>query len=120
MPAGVDDGIVRQGLPTLVSHLLTVEIGRVVVVPAYEHYPVVGLGQTIAYPHIDTLIVAWLIEAEAAVTGDHYQGVRHAILDAALIHKLLVVTVYVTADYNPFSIGKLVYVCAVTHIISAF
>ena len=115
MPAGFDDGIVRQGLPTLVSHLLTVEIGRVVVVPAYEHYPVVGLGQTVAEPHIDTLIVAWLMEAKAAVTGDYYQGVSHAILDAAFIHKFFIVTVYVTADYNPFGIGKLIYVDTVTH-----
>ena len=89
-------------------------------VPAYEHYPVVGLGQTIAKPHIDTLIVAWPMEAETAITGDHYQGVSHAELDATLIHKLLVVTVYVTADYNPFGVGKPVYVCAVAHIIPAF
>ena len=115
VPAGFQYGVVRHSLPPLIVNLLTIKVSGVVMVATDEHYPVVGFGKTVAEPHIDTLIVAWLMEAEAAVTGNNYQGVSHAILDAAFIHKFFIVTVYVTADYNPFGIGKLVYVYTVIH-----
>ena len=113
--ADLQDGIVWYGLPPFIVHLLAVEVSGIVMVPAYEHYPIVIFFKPFLATFVDVLIIARLLEAEAAVTGDHNQGIRHLLGDTDLEYQLCVVTVYVTADYYSLGIWVFVYVYIVVH-----
>ena len=95
---GLDDGIVRDAPPALVGDLLLGEIGRIIMVAMNEYDPVVCLPKPARHLVIDGLIVARLLKAEAAVTGDNKKGVFQTVLDAQLEDNTSEVTVYIAGD----------------------
>lgn len=99
--------IVGHGHPSAMLDWEIIKVSRIVVVASDKQNPVVRLGQTATITVIDVLIVPRLLKPKTAVTSNDYHRVRHSILDAALMDKLVKLAVNIATDYNAFSLWKI-------------
>ena len=81
-----------------------IEVSRVVVVASDEQNPIIRLGQTGTIAVIDVLIIARLLKPKTAVTCHDNHRVRHSILNAALMDKLVKLAMNIATDDNIFSL----------------
>ena len=89
MAASSNDTVVWDAEEALVPDPLLLEIGRIIMIPADHHDPVVRLGQPTEYLVENLLIVYGLFKSKTAVAGYDQQRVSHSVLDAELEHHLL-------------------------------
>ena len=99
--------IVGHCHPSAMLDGVIIKVGRVVMVASDEQNPVVRLGQTATITVIDVLIIALLLKPEATVTSNDNHRVRHSILDAALMDKLIKLAMNIATDDNAFSLWKI-------------
>ncbi len=73
-------------------------------VPSDKHDPVVLFSQASGNLVVYRLVIARLVESEAAISGDDEQGVRTLPSNAELINESLEIPVYVTGYYDLFGL----------------
>ena len=99
--------IVGHGHPSAMLDGVIIKVGGIVVVASDKQNPVVRLGQTGTITVIDVLIIAWLLKPKATITSNDNHRIRHSILDAALMDKLIELAMYIATDDNAFSLWKI-------------
>ena len=67
-------------------------------VPANEHNPVVSFPESARDLVVNHLVIAGLIESEAAVPCDDEQGIRASVLEAQFVDDTFEITMDVAAD----------------------
>ncbi len=99
--------IVGHGHPSAILDGKIIKVSRIVVVASDKQNPVVRLGQAATIAVIDVLVIARLLKPKATVTSNDNHGIRHSILDAALMDKLVKLAVNIATDDNAFSLWKI-------------
>ena len=78
----------------------SVKIGWIVMVAAYEHYLVVGIGQAFGIAPCHILVIPRFFETEATITGHNQQCIPHLILYTEFGYKLIEVAMDVARHHN--------------------
>lgn len=108
MPTCLNDCIIRNSFESLMVELLTVKVGRIVMISSDKDNPVVSLTHTLGVaPSIyQILIVALPFKTETTIASNNQQCVSHPVLDTHLMHEDIEVSVDIAADNDALGLWE--------------